>query len=251
MKYIFGNWKLYLNNEESLYLAEQLVTIPVEKNELEVCVFPNALSFQAVKNVLVSSEYAIGAQNVNWTPRGAYTGALSAVLFKEVGATFALVGHSERRYVFGDTNEDIRHRFEACVDARIAPVLCIGETEDDKENGKTEYRIKKQLMKVFENMDLDDTQFFIAYEPVWAISQGGSGKACAPEDAAQVFSLIKEELKQYTANDVPLIYGGSVNAKNVESYISLEGVSGVLPGHASTKIEDLKQIMEVVLQIKK
>lgn len=233
MKYIFGNWKMYLSHAEAVTLAQNLKE-HMTSHEHEVVVFPNTISFAAVKTV-VDETVMVGAQNVGWTPRGAYTGATSAAVFAEVGASHALVGHSERRHVFGESNEDIRKRLEACIDAGITPVLCIGETKEDRAAGKTEYRLKKQLMHAFEHLNLNGNDMVVAYEPVWAISKGGEGEPCMPEEAERMHIWIQEEIKQYTDQEIPIIYGGSVNAENVLTYTSESHVAGVLVGHASTK----------------
>ena len=145
-----------------------------------------------------------------------------------------MVGHSERRYVFGESDDDVRKKIESCLDAGLIPVICIGETGEDRDDNKREYRLKKQIMKAFENLDLGGREVIVAYEPVWAI---GTGNACNPDDADDIHGWIKIEVGQYVSNNIPVIYGGSVDAKNVVSYLSREMVDGVLPGSASTKFE--------------
>lgn len=239
--YIFANWKMYLTAAEATALAQD---IAVPTSDATVAVFPNTLDFERVHDV-VGASIATGAQNVAWTPQGAYTGATSARLFKEAGATYALVGHSERRHVFGESNEDVRKKLEACIDAGLIPVLCIGETKEDLDNDKKEYRLKKQLMKACEGLDGIET-LIVAYEPVWAISKGGVGESCSPEQAEKTHLWIKNELKQYTNADIPVIYGGSVKAENVVSFTSLPSVEGVLIGSASTRADSFKAILSAV-----
>lgn len=236
MKYIFGNWKMYLSVEESLSLAKEIAVL--QFSEAKVCIFPNALAFCAVQDIIASNQnIALGAQNVAWTPRGAYTGALSAEIYEQSSARYALVGHSERRYIFGETNTDVRKKMEACLAAEITPVVCIGETREDKENNTRTIRLKEQIKAVFSNLDLGAGDIFIAYEPVWAISRGSSADPCNPVDVEDVHGFIRQEISQYTDKPVPLLYGGSVNAENVVSYTVLRNVDGVLCGNASTKKE--------------
>ncbi len=237
MKYIFGNWKMYLNVEDSLFLSQELSRIIF--SEAKVCIFPNALVFRAAQDILSHNKnIQLGAQNVAWTPQGAYTGALSAELYKQCQAEYAIVGHSERRYIFGESNSDVRKKVEACFAAQITPVVCIGETREDKESNTRSIRLKEQIQAVFENLDCSsDQNIFIAYEPVWAISRGALADPCLPADVEDVHAFIATEIKQYTEKTVPILYGGSVNAENISSYLDIQNVDGVLVGNASTKKE--------------
>jgi len=249
MKYIFANWKMYLGVEESKKYIQKIASMDVGSDDIQVVVFPNALVTGFAQDALASSPVAVGAQNVNWAPQGAYTGATSAALFEEVGCTYALVGHSERRYIFNETDEAVRSKIEACLEAHIIPVLCVGETAEDREGGKQEYRVKKQLMKALEGLTLENNQLCVAYEPVWAISKGGVGEQCGVEHVSEMISLIRSEIAQYTDAQVPVVYGGSVNEENVLLYASLDGVDGVLPGHASTNLESLSAIVRAVASV--
>lgn len=241
MKYIFGNWKMYLNAQQSIDLARALTEKVEAQTDVSLAVFPNTLAFYGVATELKKSPIATGAQNVAWTPQGAYTGATSAFMFKEAGAVYALVGHSESRHIFGQTNEDVRKKLEACVYEGLIPVLCIGETKEDKENGKTQYRLKKQLMKALEGLKLNGTKLIIAYEPVWAI---GTGDACLPQDTHDIIGWIKQEVKEYIKGDIPVLYGGSVSPGNIASYTSLDSVNGVLVGEASTKVDSFISLIQ-------
>lgn len=244
MKYLFGNWKMYLSNGDSLALAQDLHDVSAEG--VTLAVFPNTLSFREVCQALSDSDISCGAQNVSWTPQGAYTGATSAHLFADSGATYALVGHSERRHVFGEGNEVIRKRLDACIAEGLTPVLCIGETAEDREQNKAEYRIKKQLMKALEGLESAPKQLFVAYEPVWAI---GTGDACDPEEAVRMIELIKAEITQYIDTEVAVLYGGSVNSENMVSYVSHEAVDGVLVGRASTDAQSYRDMIDACKHI--
>lgn len=237
---------MYLDVKESLALAGQLHGIQHQKDTLQVVLFPSALAFCAVREALKETSFSLGAQNVNWVPKGAYTGAVSARMFAATGATHALVGHSERRYIFGETNDDVRKKIEACFDAGITPVVCVGETKEDRENGKEEYRIKKQIMKALDGLVTGGKELVIAYEPVWAISKGGAGTPCDPAEAERMIVLVREEARQYMTGDIPVVYGGSVGAENVLSYAGLDAVDGVLPGHASTRYKDMANMINAL-----
>jgi len=247
MKYIFGNWKAYLDYDQSNILAHQLLDIQIPEG-VAVVVFPTTLAVPEIEKTLQDTEVHVGAQNVHWAPSGAYTGASAAALFAQIGCAYALVGHSERRHIFGETDDAVRKKVEACIESNIAPIVCVGETKDERISGKAEYRVKKQLMKAFDGLELaDDQQIFVAYEPVWAISKGGVGEVCLPEDAGEMLSLIKAELAKYSDRDIPLIYGGSVKPENMASYLALDLVSGVLPGHASTSAQSLSKMVNLIV----
>lgn len=243
MKYIFANWKMYLDYNESIALAESLA---LERfgNVNKIAVFPTSLALKNIQGVLSDTGIVVGVQNVAWNPKGAYTGEISAQMFKDVECVYALVGHSERRYVFGEDDDDVRKKIEACLDSGLVPVICIGETREDKDENKRDYRLKKQLMKAFEGLDLNNKEVIIAYEPVWAISKAGVGEPCTPADADDVQGWIKNELKQYTDNVVPVLYGGSVNQDNVVSYLSQPMIDGVLVGNASAKFESFVSLIK-------
>jgi len=243
--YIFANWKMYLDYDESCILSNQLLTNPVADN-VDVVVFPNMLALSEVEKIMRETPYSVGGQNCSWVPKGAYTGAVSALLLKETGCTHVLVGHSERRYIFGESDEDVRKKLDAALGAGLIPVLCIGETQEDRDVGKTEYRIKKQLMKALDGIEINGGKLVIAYEPVWAISRSGTGVSCDPQEAEKVHSMIKTEIKQYVDKEIPVIYGGSVNSQNVVSYASQNAIDGVLVGHASTQYEDFVLLLEHV-----
>lgn len=239
--YIFGNWKMYLTTAQARTLAKELQDVTIAEN-VTAAVFPSMIYLSEAVDAFSSSNIAVGAQNVAWTPQGAYTGAVSAHLVKESGASYALVGHSERRHIFGESNETIRKRLEACLHEGLTPVLCVGETREDLDAGKGEYRVKKQLMKTCQGLHGIE-RIIIAYEPVWAISKSGDGTPCSPEVARNMHAMIRDELKQYTDATIPVLYGGSVNAQNMLSFTNQEGIDGVLVGSASTKIDEFSAML--------
>lgn len=236
---------MYLNVEESIACAQFLKENAEIGDGVEVVLCPNALAFNGVEEA-VGDIIQIGAQNVAWTPLGAYTGAISALLFHQDGAKYALVGHSERRYIFNEDNEAVRKKIEACIDTALVPIVCVGETHDDRSEDKAEYRVRKQLMKAFQGLDLQGMVPMVAYEPVWAISNFGVGEPCDPEYADKMHAFIKSELKTYVDADIPVLYGGSVNNDNVISYMIKDNVDGVLVGSASTNQNVFLDIIEKV-----
>lgn len=243
MKYLFANWKMYLDFDESCMLASQVREWLYDSDAVTLALFPASIAAREVGMIVAGTDIQLGAQNVAWVPKGAYTGAVSALMYKGIGCTYALVGHSERRHIFGESDTDVRKKVEACLDAGIVPVVCIGETKEEKEEGKREYRLKKQLLKIFKDLDLGGRKIIIAYEPVWSI---GTGDACLPADAEDIHLWIRTEIKQYTDSEVPILYGGSVNAENVVSYLSRTAIDGVLVGSMSAKEETFRTLIEVV-----
>jgi triosephosphate isomerase (TIM) len=250
MKYIFGNWKLYLTDEQSGALAQSLSALTFDTDQLSVAVFPSALSFSRVTDTLSESEIVVGAQNVGYTPLGAYTGEVSAHVFAQAGATHALVGHSERRHIFGEDTDATVKKMQACLDEGITPVLCIGETKEDVEENKIEYRLRRQLIPVLEGVNgVREKKWVIAYEPVWAISTGGNGTPCPAVDALERHTLIRTICSEFGVENVPVLYGGSVNVGNVEEYVTTPGIDGVLVGHASVDGTEFAVMVEKMSQV--
>lgn len=247
MNYIFGNWKMYLDFDESNILARALLLEKFNNEKIKLAVFPSTLAVREVIMGLEGSVFSVGSQNVSWVDKGGYTGAVSAQMFKDVGCEYALVGHSERRHIFGETNEDIKKKLQVCLEIGLTPVLCIGETKEEKSNGERNICLQEQL-NVLEGLNLKDKEIIIAYEPVWAV---GTGNACDPTEAEEVHYWIKNELKKYTDKNIILLYGGSVKVDNVVSYVSLSNIDGVLVGGASTKLETFISLIKKVEEMTK
>lgn len=245
VQYLFANWKMYLDFDESCILAAR-IREHVTLGDTTITVFPTDIALKEIDRILEGSDIHLGAQNAAWVPRGAYTGAVSPQILKDIGVEYILLGHSERRHIFGEDDTDIRKKIDACLEVGVTPVVCIGETKQEKEEGKREYRLKKQIMKICENLPLTrDNELIIAYEPVWAI---GTGDACLPADADNVLTFIQTEIQSYTDKAVPLLYGGSVTPENVLSYVSLQTVQGVLVGSASTGYESFVGLVDALKQ---
>lgn len=245
MKYIFVNWKMYLGVKESIALAIAMSASYRRSEKAEIALFPTALAMTGVIAACKKKKIPVGAQNCAWTPAGAYTGAVSARMFRAVGCKYALVGHSERRHIFGESDSAVRNKIEACLSAGIVPVVCIGETKEEKDAGKREYHLKKQLMAALQNLVIPRAgRVMIAYEPVWAI---GTGDACLPADADDAHHFIRREGSAYTSERMPILYGGSVDVKNAASYLALPSVDGLLVGGASTKKDSLLGIIRAAL----
>ncbi len=244
MKYLFANWKMYMGYDESVALASAIASQTDISKNIKMAVFPGALSLVEVEKNLAKAGVAVGAQNVHWLDKGGYTGEVSAHMYKAVGCQYALVGHSERRHLCHETNHEVRQKVEAIISAGMTPVICVGETEKEKEENKTEEVIEAQLRSAFHNIDWpSDLEVIIAYEPVWAV---GTGLACDPLEAERVHELIKKQVVVLIGKTPVILYGGSVNAGNVSEYLKNPSINGVLVGGASTKFESWMEIVKAV-----
>lgn len=244
--YLFANWKMYLDYDESNIMANALANEAgnFSKN-IKMAVFPTALPLYAVGQVLGDVGIGVGAQNVYWVDKGGYTGEISAQMYKNAGCKYALVGHSERRHVFNETNHEVRQKMEAVLSEGMIPVLCVGEKLDEREKNKTDEVIEVQIRAAFHNLAWpENRQMIIAYEPVWAI---GTGKACDPAEAQRMHAVIKKLVSGLVPGADPVIlYGGSVRPENVGQYVKEPDIDGVLVGGASAKIDSWIEIIAKV-----
>lgn len=243
--YLFANWKMYLDLQESLDFANKIKEKEIPEN-IEMAIFVNPLSFSGVSSILADTKIELGAQNTFWIDKGGYTGAVSAHMYKKAGAKYALVGHSERRHVFGETNEEVKKQLDVCLETDLVPVLCVGEPLKEREAGKTDEYIEIQLRSALENVKWPKgKQLIIAYEPVWAISASGTGLICSPVDAEVVLEKIKEVVKNFLGEiDLVLLYGGSARSDNVQGFLKMENINGVLVGGASSKPETWQELVD-------
>ena len=227
-----ANWKMHLGPSEAREFAEKFRAAYKAAPDRETWFFPSAVSLETATTAFAGLAGArTGAQNVHWEPKGAFTGATSVPLARSAGATATLVGHSERRHVFGETDEETGRKVRAALAGGLLPVLCVGETLDERERDLTAAVVNRQLnagVRGLEPGDLD--RVVVAYEPVWAI---GTGRNATPADAASVHAGIRRALMGLGATGSRILYGGSVNAANVASLLAESEVDGVLVGGAS------------------
>jgi triosephosphate isomerase len=227
-----ANWKMHLAPPEARDFIRAFRAQLQERPEREYWFFPPAVSLETTAAELRGLEGSrAGAQDVHWEPKGAFTGATSVPLAKGAGATAALIGHSERRWVFGETDAQTALKLTAVLAGGLRPVLCVGEKLEERERGETIAVVERQLRVALEGrtaQELDHT--VIAYEPVWAI---GTGRNATPADAAAVHIAIRAFLRDRGASTIRILYGGSVNRANVESLIAEPDIDGVLVGGAS------------------
>ena len=228
-----ANWKMHLGPAAAREFMQRFLQLTGPAPERSLWFFPPAVSIAAVTEAAAGRrDVVVGAQNVHWEPKGAFTGELSVALVQEAGARAVLIGHSERRHLFGETNDQIGRKVTAALKAGAAPLICVGETLAERESGRTEQVIQRQVYAILERVPLPEwDRIRLAYEPVWAI---GTGRTASPDDAAQVHELIRFELgSRGVTSRVPILYGGSVNAGNVLALLAREELDGVLVGGAS------------------
>ncbi len=236
MKKVFCNWKMYLSSEEAVALSAEIAENHGNKGDA-IAVFPSAEVLDQVYQIIESTDVVLGAQNCHWEGVGAHTGELSADNLKELGCHYVLVGHSERR-AMGETDEQINLKIKSSRASGLVPVLCVGELEKDRADGKQEEVVNAQLEAGLR--DVEGGSFIVAYEPVWAI---GTGNPATPEDAEKMCAYIKEKIAD---KEIEVLYGGSVNPDDVKKYRDLENVDGFLIGGASTKAQTLFPIIETL-----
>ncbi|NER03348.1 MAG: triose-phosphate isomerase [Okeania sp. SIO3C4] len=233
---IAGNWKMYKTQAEAKEflqgLMSQLIEIP-EKPEVVLCTPFTALDFMS-KN-LHGSRIKLGAQNVHWEEEGAYTGEISGLMLKEIGVTYVIVGHSERRQYFGETDETVNLRLKAAQKNGLTPILCVGESKEQRAAGETESHIFSQLAT--DLIDVDQENLVIAYEPIWAI---GTGDTCEATEANRVIGLIRSKLSN---PNVTIQYGGSVKPNNVDEIMAQPEIDGALVGGASLKPDSFSRLI--------
>ncbi len=226
-----------MDYDESNILANALAA-EVKKfpPAVRMAVFPSALSFYPVARVLNDTGIAVGAQNAHWVDKGGYTGEVSAEMFKNAGARYILIGHSERRHLFHESNHEARQKMDAALTAGLTPVLCVGETDKERQEGKTDAAMEIQLRAALEGVSWPaGRQLIIAYEPVWAI---GTGNNCDPMEAEKTQNKILDWTRGLAPDMAApvLLYGGSVRPENVADYLLQPHINGALVGGASANL---------------
>ncbi|HEY9621135.1 MAG TPA: triose-phosphate isomerase [Crinalium sp.] len=233
---IAGNWKMYKTQAEALEFLRGFLghlTETPDEREVVLCVPYTALG--ALSKNLHGSLVRIGAQNIHWEDAGAYTGEISGPMLSEFGVRYVVVGHSERRQYFGETDETVNLRLKAAQKHGLTPILCVGETKEQRSAGETESLIIGQLEK--DLVGVDQSNLVIAYEPIWAI---GTGDTCEALEANRVIGLIRGQLSN---PDVPIQYGGSVKPDNIDEIMAQPEIDGALVGGASLAPESFARIV--------
>ena len=244
---IAGNWKMNLDLEGAIALVRAVADSIIDLDEVDVLVAPPFTALTTVKQAIGHSRILLGAQNMHWEINGAFTGEISGRMLQETGCTHVILGHSERRMLFKETSEQIDLKVKAAVALGLLPILCIGETLDQREAGQTFEVIEDQLDLSLKNFRADQSMppsMVLAYEPVWAI---GTGQTATPEQAQEVHLFIRDWIKRNfdskTASQVRILYGGSVKPDNIRDLMSETDIDGALVGGASLKADSFVKLI--------
>ena len=237
-----GNWKMNMTEQEAVDFVTKLKPLVKDVHERIIIICPPFPCLSKVCDVVCDSNIALGAQNVYWEEKGAFTGEVSAAMLKSVGCTYVIIGHSERRQFFGETDDTVNKRIFAALKHKLMPIVCVGETLEQREKGDTFKVIETQIKGAINNIPVDEwDNMTIAYEPVWAI---GTGKTATPEQAQEVHAFIRKLLPKEVAEKTRILYGGSVKPDNVKELMAKPDIDGGLVGGASMKVDSFEQLIK-------
>ena len=242
---IAGNWKMYKTSAEAAETAGQLVGLTTDIEAVDIMIAPTFTCLEAVCGVVAGSRVALGAQNLYWEKEGAYTGEISADMLIAAGCRYVIIGHSERRQYFGETDETVNKKIKAALDAGLIPVMCVGETEQERDAGQTFSVLDKQVKSGLHSYVAKDLEtLVIAYEPVWAI---GTGKTATREQAQEahhhIRGLLTELYGDALSASLRILYGGSVKPDNVSALMAMPDIDGALVGGASLDADSFSKII--------
>lgn len=244
-----GNWKMFKTGPQAAELAGQLKSLVSDITEVDIMVAPPFTALGVVAEILKDSAVQLGGQDLFWETEGAYTGEVSAPMLKAAGCSYVIIGHSERRQYFGETNVTVNRKITAALLGGLIPVFCAGESEAERETGQTFSVVQEQLEEGLKGLSADELQgVTIAYEPVWAI---GTGKTATSEQAQEVHKFIRGQMEEVfgdsIANGLRILYGGSVKPENIAGLMTMDDIDGVLVGGASLDAESFAAIVRLSL----
>ena len=247
-KLIAGNWKMNKNLDEAKALAKELINNVKGVETHDIMIAPTFVCLSEVANIIKGTNISLGAQNMHFEDSGAYTGEVSADMLLSIGVKYVILGHSERRTIFGETDEIINKKIKKAIEKGLIPVFCIGETLEEREAGKADDVVKNQTTKGLAGIsEADASKVVIAYEPIWAI---GTGKTATPEDADSIHNSIRNTLKSiYSdafASNMKILYGGSMNENNADELLNKENIDGGLIGGAALVVDKFARIINYV-----
>ena len=242
---IAGNWKMYKTCSEAVEAAGQLVKLVAMTSDIDVMIAPQFTALAPVSDVVRGSRVSLGAQNLFWETEGAYTGEISPVMLVSVGCEYVIIGHSERRQYFDETDETVNKKIKAAIKNDLVPVLCVGESEKERESKETFSVLDKQVKKGIEGFASDDLEtLVIAYEPVWAIGTGKTATTDQAQEAHQFLrSVLEKSFGNMLAKSIRILYGGSVKPNNIAELMAMPDIDGALVGGASLDPETFSKIV--------
>ena len=245
-KLIAGNWKMYKTPEQTALFFAHFLPLVADYDHVEIVVCPPFVDLHTAIDAASGSNVAIGAQNVHWEKEGAFTGEISAPMLTAIGVTHVIIGHSERRQYFNETDDTVNRKLETALEAGLTPIVCVGEVLEEREAGLTEDVCRRQCMRAFNGISARKAaKMVIAYEPVWAI---GTGKTATPQMAADAHAVIRHEVSKAFGDDfaenVRILYGGSVKPENASALMSESEIDGALVGGASLNPDSFTRIVK-------
>jgi triosephosphate isomerase len=240
-----GNWKMHKTYRDATELVKGLASGIKKTDGREYVIFVPSPYLRDVSSLCTASALSVGAQNMYYENQGAFTGEISPLMVKDCGAALILIGHSERRHIFHETDDDVNKKTKAALSHGLQPMICVGELLDEREKGETLKVLERQVKGAFQNIEKSDmSKISIAYEPVWAI---GTGKVATPEMADEAHLAIRNIIKGLYGSDIsdtlPILYGGSVKPDNISGLYKMENIDGVLVGGASLELKDFLPIV--------
>ena len=243
---IAGNWKMNKNIVVSVSLVKELKDFVRGIKGVDIVVCPSFTSLWVTKEIINGTNIHLGAQNMYWETKGAFTGETSPLMLKDVGCEYVVLGHSERRQYFKETSEEVARKTEAALSVNLIPIVCVGEKLEEKESGKTESIIKQEIKALFSKIDSTlVARIIIAYEPIWAI---GTGRSSSSQDANLIIKFIRElfssKYGSKIAERIRILYGGSVDPKNIKEFMNESDIDGALVGGASLHALSFSQIVK-------
>lgn len=248
--FIAGNWKMFTTVPEATALVTGIHEAVGELQEAEIVVIPPHTALYTTIDRLKESRVQTGAQNLYWKEQGAFTGEISPLMLKDMGCPYVLVGHSERRQYFGETNETVNKKIKAALQYELTPIMCIGESLEERKEDRTITKVESQLEEGLEGLDSSEVQqIIIAYEPIWAI---GTGLTASPEQAQEVHSFIRNQITQTYGNETGscgiILYGGSVKPANTYELLKERDINGALVGGASLRVDSFTEIIKEAIK---
>ena len=243
--FIAANWKMFKTVQETVVFVKEFRALVKDLTDVEIVIAPPFTAVHAAAEAARNSPVAIAGQNLHWEREGAFTGEISAAMLREAGAEYVIIGHSERRRLFGETDETVNRRIAAALAVGLTPIVCIGETLEEREGDQTLAVLDRQITRGLDNLNGDQVgALVIAYEPVWAI---GTGRNATPEQAGEAHAHIRGRIRQWfgggAAEECHIIYGGSVKPDNIHTLVLHEDVDGALVGGASLQVDGFFEIV--------
>jgi len=250
-KIIAGNWKMNKTNAEAASFASDLKHDLATMRKTEIVVCPPFTALTIVCEILKNSPIKVGAQNLHWEHSGAFTGEVSAEMIVNTGCTYAIIGHSERRHFFGETNQAVNKKIKHTLTTSLTPIVCIGETLQERQSGQTRNVVLRQIEEGLGDLSIDQIKrIIIAYEPVWAI---GTGVTATPEQAEEVHQFIRDMIREKfdgsVADSIPILYGGSVKPDNIKDLLSQKNIDGGLIGGASLNADGFVKMVKIAEEL--